>query len=514
MYKNCFRYLATPLLVATLAGQVCANEALIAAAKDGDAVTLNTLLQQGLDVRAPQSDGSTALHWATLGGHVDAIRSLVQAGADVNAADRYGTTPLSLAALNGDTAATEVLLNAGADPNAVDAAHESALMTASRTGNDAVVSLLLDHGAMVGYAEPVYELTALALAALEGHTDVVSLLAKAGARVNARTRVGPTPPFVLPCKGGCGSEGVGMNRGGLPDRGERAEVEGGLTPLLYAARGGKLDVARVLIAAGADIKQPEGNEMSPLLMSIVNGYVDVAMLLLDAGADVNTVDFYGRTPLYSAIDYRNLDMNNTDDPNPVTNFVDRDRFMPLITRLIDAGAHINARTREYPPSRRHIHVRNDISWVDMTGETPFLRAAFSGDITVMRLLLERGADPAIATYGNTSPLMAAAGINWRESQTFTESPQALHDAVALCIELGLDVNATNSMGLNALMGAANRGSDDIVKLLIEHGARLDARDNEDRNAMTWAKGVFLGDLAARPKPETMVLLRELGVADE
>ncbi len=488
-----------------------AEQALTAAARSGDLTVVNELLGDKAAVDAREADGTSALHWAVLGGHHAVVAGLLQAGADANAADRYGTTPLSLAALNGDVLATEALLKAGANVNAVDAARESVLMTAARTGNETIVDLLLAQGALVGYEEPEYHLSALMLAALENHPAIVARLARVGGRVNDHTRVGPTPPFIVPCKGGCGSEGVGMNRGGVPDRGERPEIEGGMTPLLYAARDGKLEVAQVLLAAGAELEQTEANDLTPLLMALINGQVELANFLLDHGAQVNVADFYGRTPLFAAVEYRNLDMDNNDNPNPTHNGVDREAFVPLITRLLEAGADVDARTREYPPSRRWIHVRNDISWVDMTGQTPFVRAAFSGDLTSMQLLLEHGADPAITTYIGSSALMAAAGINWREGQSFTESPAALLAAVKLCIEQGLDVNATNSMGLTALLGAVNRGSNDIVELLVANVAKLDIMDAEGRTPMTWAQGVFLGDLGAQPKPDTIALLRKLGL---
>src|SRR5690606_39749298 len=102
-------------------------------------------------------------------------------------------------------------------------------------------------------------------------------------------------------------------------------------------------------------------------------------------------------------------------------------------------------------------------WVDFTGQTPFLAAALAGDVTVMKMLLEHGADPKIDTFEGTSPLMAAAGVNWVYAQTWTEGEAQLLEAVKLCLELGMDVNQVNSMGLTALMGAANRGSDDIIR---------------------------------------------------
>lgn len=504
------KIVVTLLLISGTAAHADVADDLTSAARVGNLDALKTIVASGADIDARQSDGTSALHWAVLGGHHAMVDNLLQNGADANAADRYGTTPLSLAALNGDAVAAEALLTAGANANAVDAANESVLMTAARTGNEDVVDLLLDHGALVGYVEPEYGLSALMLAALENHPAVVARLIHYGGRVNEHTKIGPNPPFMLPCKGGCGSEGIGINRGGVPDRGERPERDGGMTPLLYAARDGNLDVARVLVAAGALIEQREANEITPLVMALINGKTGLANFLLEHGAAVNVADFYGRTPLFAAVEYRNLDMNNNDNLSPVTNEVDRPAMLAVIERLLASGADVNARTREYPPSRRWIHVRNDITWVDMTGQTPFVRAAFSGDVTTMRLLLEHGADPQIRSYAGTSALMAAAGLNWRETQSYVESPAASLEAVRLCIELGLDVNAANTQGFTALLGAANRGSNDIIELLVANGARLDITDAEGRTPLEWAKGVFLGDLGAQPKPATIVLLEKLG----
>jgi ankyrin repeat protein len=127
----------------------------------------------------------------------------------------------------------------------------------------------------------------------------------------------------------------------------------------------------------------------------------------------------------------------------------------------------------------------------------------------MKLLLARGADPNLATPAGTTPLMAAAGVNWVVAQTYTESSQAQLDAVNLCLELGADVNATNSMGLTALLGAANRGSNEIIARLVERGARLDVKDKEGRSALRWAEGVFLAAVGAERKPKTIALLEEL-----
>jgi ankyrin repeat protein len=105
--------------------------------------------------------------------------------------------------------------------------------------------------------------------------------------------------------------------------------------------------------------------------------------------------------------------------------------------------------------------------------------------------------------------MAAAGVNWVVSQTYTESPEALLAAVKFCAELGMDVNAVNSMGIAAIHGAANRGSDDIIEFLVSQGARLDVTDNEGRTPIDWARGVFLATHPAEPKPSSAALIDRL-----
>jgi ankyrin repeat protein len=189
--------------------------------------------------------------------------------------------------------------------------------------------------------------------------------------------------------------------------------------------------------------------------------------------------------------------------------VDRAPVIDFIKLLVDRGANVNARTKEVHPGRRWLYSLGDVSWVDMTGQTPFLRAALSGDKATMRFLLDHGADANIATLGGTTALMAAAGVNWTVAQTYTVSKEAQLEAVKICLEKGADVNATNSMGLTAVMGSANRGSDDIIKFLFEHGARLDVKDAVGRTAVTWAEGVFLASVGAERKPSSVALLQKL-----
>jgi ankyrin repeat protein len=357
----------------------------------------------------------------------------------------------------------------------------------------------------VNAVDPEFEQTALMLAVRENHPAAVKLLIENGAALNAHTRITGVPAFRPPCKGtGCGSEGVGINRGGLPDRGIRAATAGGLTSLLYAARDGRPEAVRLLVEAHADVNLADPNGISPLLMSILNNHLDVARFLLDHGADIQAADFWGRTPLWAAVDLRNMDLDHGNDAG-----IDRAPVIDFIKLLVDSGANVNVWTKEVHPGRRWLYSLGDVSWVDMTGQTPFLRAALSGDTITMRFLLEQGADPNIPTLGGTTALMAAAGVNWTVAQTYTVSKEALLEAVKICLEKGADLNATNSMGLTAVMGAANRGSDDIIKFLVEHGAKLDVKDAVGRTPITWAEGVFLASVGAERKPSTVALLQQL-----
>ena len=498
-------------LLACLAAVAIANSAaaggtkqtLLDAAIKGDSSTVRSLLKQSADANAVSADGTSVLQWIVRRDDVETARQLIAAGADVKHANAFGVTSLSLACSNGRAEMIRLLLGAGADPNALDRAGESMLMTAAASGSEQAVAALLDGGAAVDARDPSFEQTALMFAVREDHPDTVRLMIKRGADVNAQTRVGEAPEFRPPGAGG-GSHGVGIVRGGWPKQGMRNPAPGGLTPLLYAIRDGRLGIVKQLIAAGADIEKVEANGITPLLMAVTNNQVEIAHYLIERKADVNTADWYGRTPLWAAVETRNMDGTTPQ------NALDRQPVLKLIEVLLQKGANPNARVHEVPPIRRWRTGLGSLAWVDFTGQTPFLLASLSGDVTVMRLLLKYKADPSIATFAGTTPLMAAAGVNWVFYQTYDEGPEALLAAVKLCVELGADVNAKNSMGLQAVHGAANRGSDEIIKFLVEKGAALDQADNVGRTPFNWAEGVFLATNAPEPKPSTMALIEKLG----
>ena len=484
-------------------GPVLAGDDLLAAAREGDAARV-AKLARGSDVNLQEADGTTALMWVVRRDDIASARALLRAGARVDENNANGVTALHLAAANGNAAMIGLLLKSGAAIEKRDGAGETPLMSAVRSGVAAAVSELLGHGAQVNASDAVFQQTALMLAARDGDPRLVALLLKAGATVDARTRVGPEPRFRLPSEN-AGSKGKGITRGGWPEWGERAARPGGMTALLYASREGHLEVVRLLLAAGASTEVGEADDIRPLVMALTNNQLDVARALIEAGADVNAADWYGRTPLWSAIDIRNREVND----GARDNGIDRASALGLVDALLQRGADTNSRIRQVTPVRFHVLTLGSFTWVDFTGETPFIRAATSGDVTVMKKLLAKGADPRISTRKGTSALMAAAGINYVVSHTWDEGPEQLLEAVKLCFSLGLDVNQKNSMGLQAIHGAANRGANDIIRFLAANGAELNTPDLESRTPLDWAHGVFLATVPPTTKPETIALLQQL-----
>ena len=504
--KAFFRGTSVLLVMAAAASLARAADdpSLVRAARAGDAAAVAALLKQKTDVNAAAIDGTTALHWAVRADDIETVDALIRAGALVKTASRHGVTPLYLAADLGNATMIRRLVAAGGDANGTDISGDTVLMAAVRSGSIDAVRALLDAGAQVNTVEPQVGHTALMWAVREDRPEFVSLLLARGATVDMKTRTGSQPAVRPPGAGG-GSHGVGIVRGGVPPQGEQPPAPGGMTALSFAAREGRLEAARLLIDAGADVNAREANGISPLVMAITNRHTPVAALLLARGADPNAADWWGRTPLWSAVDMRNLDL----DSRTLENGVERGPVLALIEALIAKGAGVNARVKEFPPQRRFMMPLGSLGWVDFTGQTPFVRAALSADVPLMKLLLSKGADPNIATFNGTTALMAAAGVNWVVGQTYSESPAMYLEAVKLCLELGGDVNAVNAMGLAAVHGAANRGSDDIIELLAKNGARLDLKDKEGRTPMTWAEGVFLATNSPVAKPSTMALIRKL-----
>lgn len=440
------------------------------AAMKGNKDALRSLLQRKADVNARQIDGTTALHWAVRADDLETTDLLIRAGANVSAANREGATPLLLASINGNAAMLEKLIKAGVNPNApLTKDGDTALMMAARTGKTDAIKVLLDLGANVNAKESWGETTALMWAVSERHPAAVKILVERGADVNARSKF-------VPSTTGRGFEGTTpvAAKAGQPAE----EFSGGLlTPLMFAAREEDLESAKILVAAGADINATGGDGKDALGLAIFNGSYAVATFLVDSHANVNQADAQRFTPLFWAVDRRNVET-----PPSFPWMVTTDP-LPLIKKLLDAGANPNAIVNNTPRGR----MREGSPRIVFG--TALMRAAFAGDLELVKLLLSRGADPHIMSKDYETPLMAAAGTGFINGFNKGKSAAERLEVVKLLVELGEDVNAADSYGITALMVAANMGEIPIIQYLIDQGADLGAYDLGKKNDGSFGSSV-------------------------
>jgi len=505
------------LVVSTALGAGAATSDVADAVSRGDLAALRTLLARKVDVNAPQADGATALHWAVYRNDLAAVDLLLKAGANAKAANSFGATPLSLAAQNGNAAITKRLLDAGADPNEHILNSDTALMMASRTGDIATMTLLLDRGADVNAKEATRGTTALMWAAAQRHPKAVQLLVEYGADVSAAS----APAWQdRPVRYGKDSDPRPSRKRNTDNvvsqvgpRNINDRRGGGLTPLVYAVRGNDLESVKILLAAGADVNQVTNYEWSPLLVAIQNRYYQLASFLLDHGANPNVANKGKWSPLYIAIDNRNVKGGDY----PVRK-ADMDS-LEFIKKLVDKGADVNWRVQESTWYRTVFTAL----WVNEAGATPFWRASQSSDVAVMKLLLEHGADPKIATNVGNTPLHVAAGVGWVEGIKYEWSKEANGEAVKLLLSLGADPNAQAQTGRTPLHGAGHKGRPEVIQILVDAGAKLDLRDygmdgNDAGGRLkehTWlpvdyADGLIrIGTQSAIVQPEAGALLRKL-----
>jgi ankyrin repeat protein len=448
------------LLSAVTAG--AASSEVADAAMKGSRDAVRALLQRKADVNAPQVDGTTALHWAARADDLDLADMLIGAGARVSAANREGVTSIQLAAMNGSAAMLGRLIRAGADPNAPLTDYgDTALMMAARTGKTDAITALLESGGKVNAKETWGGTTALMWAVSEHHPEAVKMLVDHGADVNARSNF-------VPAANGRGFEGR-TPVASQPAKGVEEFASGLLTPLMLAAREGDVESARVLVAAGADVNAIAGDGKDALGLAIFNGNYEFASFLLDNKTQVNQVDTQGFTPLFWAVDRRNMETAPnfpwmvTADP------------LPLVKKLLDAGADPNALVNNTPRARMRAGSPRIVF------ATALMRAAFSADLELVKLLLSHGADPSIVSKDGETMVEAAAGLGFIQGYSKGKNAAERLEVVKLFVERGADVNQADDYGITPLMVAGNMGDTNVIQYLVDVGADLGAYDLGKKN---------------------------------
>ena len=464
------------------------QDLIVEAARDGDVEAVHSLLAVGEDVNARQGDGATALHWAVHRNNLEAITTLLEAGADVNAANALGATPLWLAATNGESAVVRRLLEEGANPNVALQRGETPLMSAARSGDLETVSMLLAWGAAVDQAEQERGQTALMWAVAQRHADVALALVAGGADLSARTRVWRQ---------------LENTAGNTNPIGNFRMAHGGSTSLLFAARNGDIPTARVLVEAGAIVDDVSAAGTSALVIAAHSGHGALATYLLQAGADPNTNDA-GYTALHAAVLRGQTELTRS---------------------LLKHGADIDATVAHGTPGRRFsadFSIRHQA-----VGANAFWLAAKYGELDILRILAEHGADPFVRPANGVSSLQAAmgrpaisqenrrnrVGVPLSEANVQEELVRQLAEVV---LSLGVDVNGADQGGNTALHDAVRTGLASVVEFLATRGANVQARNNRDQTALGLAETPLPvpgtnGRRATQPK--IAELLRSFGAGE-
>ena len=464
------------------------------------------MIAAGANVNQAQPDGTTPLHWATYRVDRELVDRLLKRGARANVVNRYGASPLHEAVRLASPELTGILLEAGADANAANEDGMTALMLTARTGNVTVAELLVKAGADVNRIEQYKGQSAVMWAAGENHPEMVAFLVARGADLSIRAKATDWPSQIS-------SEPRVQYR-----------PVGGLTPLLYAARAACLACVKTMVEAGADTNRPNPDGMTPMMMALDNGAPEIAQYLLDRGANPHTWDWWGRTPLYVAVRMRNGADGRIGRRLPAS--------LPFIEALLEAGVNPNPQLASKEPSRggREGRFQEDLL---NTGATPLLRAAQTFDNEVVTLLLAHGALVDLPNASGVTPFMAAAGIGTRGAAGVPgpaegATVQAL-ETLEILRKAGADVNAritdvtsltgrvardnsmTGRQGQTALFLAAERGRIDVVRYLVEQGARTDLKDDAGKTALDLVAGRGEGGRTENPRvTELVTLLRETG----
>jgi uncharacterized protein len=477
--------------------------------QQGNRKTALAQIRAGADVNAAQPDSTRPIHWAVYRVDYEILDALIAKKAKVDVVNEFGSTPLAEAAKLADARMVRALLDAGAKPDMPNQDGETALMLAIKTGELPVVQMLVKAGANVNARETFHNQTALmwAAAAPKNGGEMVKLLLSKDADVRPRA--------------------LYSDWGSQITSEPRAQYRpvGGLTALLYATRGGCYECVEALLSSGADVNVPTPEGVTPLMIALDNDHNEVAKLLLDRGANADLWDWWGRAPLYIAIDRREAviaplrtgiaTIGNRPAPvpthapghPPVSN-------MEIIHTLLAAGVDVNPQLNMHRPSRGGNSGRFVEEFYN-TGCTPLLRATIANDVELVRILLGKGADPNISGMGLT-PFLIAAGVGTGGRGTGLASSTSAGGAanmeiMDLLLEHGADANAqvtgtttysfrisrapSSTEGMTALHVAAQRGRVDLVRHLMDKGARTDLMDSNGRKPIDLA-----GAGAAQPSP--------------
>ena len=504
------------------------------AARQGHGLLLEALLEGGASPNAvTTSGGSTALHFAAGSGSAEAVTALLRHGAHVNARESSrGQTPLMFAAAKGRTDAIRALLAHGADPAlaslVVDLPQRYAEDRAAGQRRDQV---LAEFRAEAGPGNEAWrpspsEVEAAVRAARQTPEAGRLHTARRDQALDAlRQELGPQQAEEAPQQAPS-TEVAPLSFVDI------VGTLGGTSALLYAVREGHDKAALALLEGGADIDQPSaGDRTSPLASAVINGHFDLALQLLERGADPNVVSEAGTGPLFATLNTHWAPKARY--PQQQAYRQQRATYLDVMGALLEAGANPDQRLEKHVWFMEYTFSHLGIN---MTGATPFWRAAHALDIEAMKLLVAYGADPSVPTVNAPSrrrrggtgpdpsglppaeiggpgvyPIHAGSGHGYGTGyagNSHRHVPDAWLATVKYLVEqLGADVNARDANGYAPLHNAAARGDTEMIRYLAEQGADVMAVSRRGQTTVDMANGP---QQRTQPYPEAIELLESLG----
>lgn len=421
-------------------------------------------------VNTVQPDGMSALHWAVFKNHAPTVKLLIGNHANVDLPTNYRITPLVIACQNGFAETARLLLKAGANPNHHLPSGETPLMLAALAGHHEIIKQLITHDADLNATERRGQ-TALMWAAAKGNNEAVTALLDADADLNVITK-------------------------------------SGFNALFFAARNGHLQVVKQLAAKGVDLEQAMQTNSSggrsprkgtsALMLAVESGHYELAMWLVQNGTDPNE-QRSGYAPLHALSWIRKPNRGEGVDGDPSPRGSGQLTDLLFVRAIVAAGADVNMRL---------INGKSGRAVLSHKGATPFLLAAKTADLPLLKLFVELGADPLLPNAEGCTPLMACAGVGVRAVGEEAGTEPEVISTLQYLLELGADVNSVDDNRETALHGAAYRNFPEVVNFLNDNGADPAIWNNKNKSGWTpvmIAQGQRPGSF--KPSPETVAALQ-------
>ena len=478
------------------------------ASKKGHIEIVKLLIDNGAELEARMTDGTTPLHLASLHNQLPVVELLLAKGVNINVEKESGRTPLYSACEKNNVEIVNALLKKGANPNIIrhipQKYNDSPLRLAIRNCNLDIIKLLIQYGATevdnhysgfincdenvgkylidkfnfskllldtnlykninkfkivlennpnVHILDDVNSNTALHVACISNNTEAVQLLLERDVNANLSNKDGNTPLLIACSHGNLDIVKLLLKRAVTVNLSNKV----GSTPLQIACLKGNLEIVKLLLESKADVNVLDKDGKSPLLFACYSGNLEIVKLLLEYKADVNVSNKDGITPLIYACSKDNLKM---------------------VKLLLEYKADVNVPNKEgitpliYACSKNNLEIvklllefKADVNFQNKDSIAPLLLACSKDNLEIIKLLLEFKADVNVKSKEGNTPLLIACSKDNLE-------------IVKLLLEFKADVNVRNQYGSTPLLSAFWVGNPEIIILLLKYKADINVRDND------------------------------------